>query len=611
MRRILLLAAACFLPVYVAYAQLQPVNFNIPNYHFTLSGDLNGFKADFSSREEKSGLSYITLRLSAKEKITPSKLSVKWDVPMLDIKGTWTPGRQLSKNINPNWKDAPLNSRAATNAPVVLLYGNNDDNKFTFACSDALNSVNLLAGVNETTARVDCEIQLFNEAQPAIDHYEITIRLDTRVQPYWNALNDVAKWWAAMPMYKPAPVPAGVKMPMYSTWYSYHQNFTPQQILQECKLSKALGCQTVIVDDGWQTLDSSLGYAYTGDWDPLRIPDMKDYVVKVHQTGMKIMLWYSVPFVGEKSKTYPLFKGKYINYKSRWKAYVLDPRFPEVRQYLIDKYVDALKTWNIDGFKLDFVDSFIPDDNAELTAAKGRDYASVNEAVDKLLTDVLAKLREVKPDIMVEFRQSYIGPLMRKYGNMFRAGDAPYDALSNRVRTTDIKLLSGNTATHSDMLMWNNSEKTEVAALQLLNILFSVPQISVKLADIPKEHRDMLTFWLNFWLKNKDVLLDGDFEPHNPDLNYPVITAKLLNKQVTAIYSDQSLIKISGGFPKVLNLVNAKISAGIVIDADKAPGRKTVTIFNCTGKLISSQKTMIHSGLSKFNVPAAGLVCIQ
>ena len=38
--------------------------------------------------------------------------------------------------------------------------------------------------------------------------------------------------------------------------------------------------------------------------------------------------------------------------------YVLDPRFPEVRQYLIDLYRSFITDYDMDGFKLDFIDSF-------------------------------------------------------------------------------------------------------------------------------------------------------------------------------------------------------------------------------------------------------------
>ena len=69
-----------------------------------------------------------------------------------------------------------------------------------------------------------------------------------------------------------------------------------------------------------------------------------------------------------------------------------------------------------------------------LEATGGRDFASVNEATDRMMTDVLAELRKVKPDVMIEFRQPYIGPLIRKYGNMFRASDCPNSYLANRVQ---------------------------------------------------------------------------------------------------------------------------------------------------------------------------------
>ena len=59
----------------------------------------------------------------------------------------------------------------------------------------------------------------------------------------------------------------------------------------------------MIVDDGWQTLDSKRGYAFTGDWKPERIPEMKRFVDAVHERGMKILLWYAMSLVGERSES--------------------------------------------------------------------------------------------------------------------------------------------------------------------------------------------------------------------------------------------------------------------------------------------------------------------
>ena len=46
----------------------------------------------------------------------------------------------------------------------------------------------------------------------------------------------------------------------------------------------------------------------------------------------------------------------------------------------------------------------------------GMDYALVEEAVCRLLTDVREALTAIKPDILIEFRQNYIGPAIRGFG---------------------------------------------------------------------------------------------------------------------------------------------------------------------------------------------------
>jgi len=161
-------------------------------------------------------------------------------------------------------------------------------------------------------------------------------------------------------------------------------------------------------------MDNNRGYDYTGDWEPERLTDIVYFVRKVHKLDMKFMMWYSVPFCGKKSKAYQRFKGKFLTENHHW-APVFDPRYPEVREYLIGKYVFALKDWNLDGFKLDFIDDFMAYPETILTLDDRRDYASVNEGVDRLMTDVMNALKAIKPDILIEFRQKYVGPAMSKW----------------------------------------------------------------------------------------------------------------------------------------------------------------------------------------------------
>jgi alpha-galactosidase len=372
-----------------------------------------------------------------------------------------------------------------------------------------------------------------------------------------------------------------------------------------------MGFESIIVDDGWQTLDSSRGYAYTGDWEPERMPDMKDFVRESHAKGVKVLLWYAVPFVGKNAKVAARFKDRSLRFEERLGAYVLDPRYPEVREYLISVYRKALVEWGIDGFKLDFIERFVADQSTVLEASGGRDYASVNEATDRMMTDIMAELRRLKPDVMIEFRQPYIGPLIRKYGNIFRASDSPNSYLANRVKTVDLRLLSGRTAVHADMIMWHSEEPVEKAAFQLLNVLFSVPQVSVRLAEIPKDHAAMLRFYVDYWRRNRDVLLDGDFEAKAPGANYPMLTARARDKQIVALFADQFVTLDPSRVVTQLDIVNAKGSKTVVLVARSDLGRYRYAVLDCQGREVGRGTVHLTPGAHRFDAPVSGLLVFE
>ena len=71
----------------------------------------------------------------------------------------------------------------------------------------------------------------------------------------------------------------------------------------ECAEAARLGMKVVILDDGWQCDDIERSYASCGDWrvSARRFPDMRGHVARVHGLGLKYMVWFSMPFVGEKT----------------------------------------------------------------------------------------------------------------------------------------------------------------------------------------------------------------------------------------------------------------------------------------------------------------------
>jgi alpha-galactosidase len=572
-----------------------------------IEGDLKDFDVDFETEDTAPGIRLITVRIRTDRPAVPPRFSIKWNFPSVNVYAFWNPNISVDKA---NYYRNRLISRASSQAPVISFLDGKDRNRLTFACSDALNLLSLRSYLREEDSRFYCSIQFFGENTPPLKEYTAQIRFDSRDLAFYEVLKCVSDWWAKQDNYTPAPVPDAAKSPMYSTWYSFHQNVTADAVVRECELAKELGFEAVIVDDGWQTLDSQRGYAFTGDWEPERIPDMRSFVDRVHEVGMKFLLWYSLPFIGENSKNYERFKGKYLRYWDGQGTYVLDPRYPEVREFIINTYIDALNEWELDGFKLDFLGRFSSGEDTEMTAEKGRDFSSVNEAVDRLMTDVISRLREVKPDIMIEFRQPYIGPLMRKYGNMFRATDCPNNAVINRVRTTDIRLLCGATAVHSDMFMWHENEPVEAAALQILNILFSVPQLSVRLDRVSEQHRQMIKFWIDYWKDNRNILLDGEFMPENPSALYPVILSRADRKTIAAAYGNV-FVSVKGTEFDHLDMVNAKISETVVLDMKEALGRANIQIFDCLGNIVEERSRRLDKGVFKFHVPPSGLLRIK
>ena len=44
--------------------------------------------------------------------------------------------------------------------------------------------------------------------------------------------------------------PEHARLPMYSTWYSFHLDITPELIEKQCRLAKELGMDSVIEDAG-------------------------------------------------------------------------------------------------------------------------------------------------------------------------------------------------------------------------------------------------------------------------------------------------------------------------------------------------------------------------
>ena len=76
---------------------------------------------------------------------------------------------------------------------------------------------------------------------------------------------------------------------------------------------------------------------------------MAGFVKRMHDIGMGVIPWYSVPFIGERSENFQRFKDMLIDPDAEREWHVLDPRYPEVREFLIGIY--AVSYTHLDVYK--------------------------------------------------------------------------------------------------------------------------------------------------------------------------------------------------------------------------------------------------------------------
>lgn len=547
---------------------------------------------------------FLDVNMTLPEKKVAAPFKIQWKFSAKDVYSTWSPSLSDIHGLYFDWSMVENKSRLASWMPLQVLISHTGRNKLNISVADVDTPISIRTGICEEDATFTCEIEFFTVPSAPADNYNTTVRLDMRNIPYCDSIRDSVEWWEKDCGYVPAFVPEYARMPMDSLWYSFHQQLDREKILDECKQAKELGMETVIIDDGWQTDDNNRGYAYCGDWKVAlkKMGDMASLVDKIHKIGMKVILWYNVPYIGIYAEKYEEFRDMLLDGAGNaGTAFSLDPRYKKVRDYLVKIYKDAVSNWKLDGLKLDFIDSFALKGKS-LEYDSRRDYQSLEHAIHALLSEIKDALIKINPDIMIEFRQSYIGPSIRKYGNMLRVGDCPCDILKNRVNIVKMRLTSGKTAVHSDMIMWNTDDTPENAALQFVSILYSVPQISMLIDTLPESHYSMLKYYISFWKKHRDILLDGTLTANNPESEYSQVSSVLGNKAVITAYTD-TVIMVTTDYTVAVNGTDREML--IIRNANG----KSYTSVNCKGEEIRTGA--INNSIEEIYVPRAGMVFIN
>lgn len=527
---------------------------------------------------------------------------VSLEVPLGDVEGYWYPNGSM-RALPADWSGRDKTS-IISSSPLGCVYDRQGRNILAFCFDQQIEESQLRFGVSEEHK----SFVIYYEHDPKGPR---TIRLAT-ARPGLDHAEAVGllRDWLRDDIGSPLPVPFAGTVPVYCTWYAYSQNIDAHKVERDAALAAELGCRAVIIDDGWQKLATGRWYAGCGDWvaDPLKFPDMRGHVTRLHELGLSVILWVAPLLLGENSDAYARLKrfAPYYN-GDGWRASALDPRYREVRDHFVDTCIRLVRDYGVDGLKLDFLDGVV----AYQGTPTGGDIPDVGQAIHATLQLLQEKLKEAGlEEILIEFRQSYVGPATAPYANLLRVGDCPVDANQNRRATVNMHMIAAGQVIHSDPTVWDHRAGAEPAARQLLNAYFSVPQVSMDLHSLPQVQRDAVRTVLSRWMKDRETVLFGQLRAGLPSEGYPVVQARREGKLVVGVYHPM-VVDIDLAGVDELTVLNATAGDRVVVRWTGTSARLVGEARTATGERAEAIDLAAMPGLSELKVPVSGIATLR
>jgi alpha-galactosidase len=241
--------------------------------------------------------------------------------------------------------------------------------------------------------------------------------------------------------------------------------------------------------------------------------------------GLKYMLWIAPPIIGEKSSMNEVLLPSDLDKERIDGSHRLLPYRKEALELMANKFSYLIKEYDIDGLKIDYLDFFRPDTKEP----KGR----LMRAFAKLISE---KIRNVKEDALIEYRQFYTVPGMLNYATQYRAGDVPYDWMDNFNRLAQMRITLGdNLPLHADPAFWRCDETIENVGRHMIAALAGVPMISIDFNQIPKAHIKVIANYLNLYREFLTVFQKGHWQVNYYLSNTSSLTVEYNNVKIAFI----------------------------------------------------------------------------
>ncbi len=586
----------------------EPDNYYVFNKSkIRLEGALSPFEATIDIKELGLQRYILDVYLHSTYAAAPPSFNVSVKFPKDKINQIWN-----SKTwTNKSFFTLPSYDRAAAGFSIVSGLTINDQNQITVTCKDAYKAKFVSSNIREDNDSIVFNLGFFEDNPPlsSLQDYQAEVLFDFRNIHFSKAIYDASSWYQEEEFKNSQARVDTTNVPVFSTWYPMHRNIPVENLVREMDSLRSFSFKSILIDDGWQSLVKmkiDTAYSYEeGSYKTIQL-----FKQKCLELGLPVYLWYSIPFMGGNPLVMKKFDGKYIRYRAPRQITVLDPRYPDVRKYLVSTYAHFLSEWQFSGYWFDFMKGFYPKEGAVIEQDKGRDFVSIDLAVDTLYADMESRLKAIKPNIFMGQKFQIVGPNLVSYQNFLTGFVGVENTQVVREKMVNNRLLYGKFTPFMEVVAITPREKAEDIARKMQSVLFGNPYLSFFLTTLPQDSKQTIKFWLDYWRKNYKVIFEGNFEPMQVARYYPVVKVENDQKLIYMLYEDYTI-----NLPIVLNtpmeVINSKVTEEVHFLLSKPGVQYNYEIFNCKG--ISTGKGVIK-GKSKSSidmlVPSAGFIRI-
>ena len=554
-------------------------------------------------------VSFVRVRLSSEKPAKLPVFKVRAELAIGDARMLWRASLGCRKHdragVLPFVSHASFASSAANWMPLYAFIDEKDGNVLTLASSESRSRVVFHGGTVEGPNTLRAEFT-FNtkDCDTPVSRYETTLLFDARRIDACRTLSAASAWMRAADPAPDRPVPPSAFEPAWSSWCAYHTGVTEETVEREAAAARDVGLDWIILDDGWQ-VPAGLGFCQGENLPNIRYSkDFAAHIRRLHDAGTKVVLWYPVPLATDNAPNFADYAGQML-YRRSWGPYVWDPRFPARRDFFLGRISAAMRDWKVDGLKLDFIDSWgidydglsFPDVSKGLA---GRDIRDLTPAVAQTMTAARAAVSDIQPDALIEFRQSYMGPLMLKCCTQMRVQDCPGSLSEMRYGIANLRLTSGPNAVHSDPIQWARDASAESVAESILASIFGIGQYSIRLTESPRAHLDILKRWIAFTRTHAAALYRGDFRIQGISSDAPVLVGETKEERIVGVYKPNFAAEC-GAPDRPVIILNGTGTPRVTVRFD---GATSAEVFGPDGA--PAGKITIPAGLSDIAIPRGG-----